>query len=147
MCRPEGHKESNWVVYRRVRTAASSPESPIITTNRKKSQMSGKVCTNSAGGKQDSAIYSTAAAPASNASDIIHTDRTVADEGCHRRIPLDVRANVVANCAVGFGPPLTDMVGLDDMGLEVELPPESTMENFCELAYRRPWVLFKNSIR
>jgi hypothetical protein len=88
--------------------------------------------------------YSTAAAPASSASDIIPTDSSVAGDGCHRRIPLDARAKVVANCAVGFGPPLTVIVGLDDMGLEVELPPESTMENFGELAYKPPWVLFRN---
>ena len=91
--------------------------------------------------------YSTAAAPASSASDIIITDSTVVGEGCHRRIPLDARANVVANCAVGFGPPLTVTVGLDDMGFTVELPPESTMENFCELAYMPPWVLFKNRMK
>ena len=88
--------------------------------------------------------YSTAAAPASNASNIIPTDSSVVGEGCHRRIPLDARANVVANCAVGFGPPLTVMVGLDGRGLTVELPPESTMENFGELAYKPPWVLFRN---
>ena len=88
--------------------------------------------------------YSTAAAPVSNASNIIPTDSSVVGEGCHRRIPLDARANVVANCAVGFGPPLTVTVGLDGRGLAVELPPESTMENFGELAYKPPWVLFRN---
>lgn len=91
--------------------------------------------------------YSTAAAPASNATDIIPTDSSVVGEGCHRRIPLDARANVVANCAVGFGPPLTVTVGLDESGLAVELPPESTMENFCEFAYRPPWVLFRNRMK
>jgi hypothetical protein len=91
--------------------------------------------------------YSTAAAPVSNASNIIPTESSVVGEGCHRRIPLDARANVVANCAVGFGPPLTLTVGLDDMGLAVELPPESTMENFGELAYKPPWVLFRNRIK
>ncbi len=119
----------------------------MVTPTEKKKPNERMLCINSAGGKQDSAIYSTAAAPASNASDIIHMDRSIAGEGCHRRIPLDARANVVAKCAVGFGPPLTDMVGLDDMGLTVELLPESTMENFCELAYRPPWVLFKNRIK
>lgn len=98
-------------------------------------------------GKQGCPSYSTAAAPASNANDIMPTDSSVAGEGCHRRIPLDARANVVANCAVGFGPPLTVIVGLDDMGLLVELPPESTMENLSELAYRPPWVLFRNSMK
>jgi len=92
-------------------------------------------------------FYNTAAAPVINASDIIHTDSSVAGDGCHMRIPLDARANVVANGAVGFGPPLTVMVGLDGKGLAEELPPEATMENFCELAYNPPWVLFTNSIK
>ena len=87
--------------------------------------------------------YSTAAAPTSNASDIKHPDSSVAGDGCHGRTPLFNRANVVANCAVGFGPPLIVTVGLDDMGLLVALP-ESTMENIWELAYMPPWVLFKN---
>jgi hypothetical protein len=34
-------------------------------------------------------------------------------------------------------------VGLDGKGLTVALP-ELPMENFCELAYMRPWVLFNN---
>ena len=68
-------------------------------------------------------------------------------EGCHRRMPLDARANVVAKFAVGFGPPLTVMVGLDGKGLVEELPPESTMENFSELAYKPPWVLFRNRMK
>ena len=91
--------------------------------------------------------YNSATAPASNSRDIIPTDSSVVGEGCHRRIPLDARANVVANCAVGFGPPLTDTVGLDGKGLAVELPPESAMENFGELAYRPPWVLFTNRMK
>ena len=91
--------------------------------------------------------YSTAAAPASNASDITPTDSSVVGDGCQRRMPLDARANVVANCAVGFGPPLTVTVGLDDKGLAVELPPELTMENFGELAYMPPWVLFRNRMK
>lgn len=99
------------------------------------------------GGSETVPFYSTAAAPASNASDIIPTDSSVVGEGCHRRIPLDARANVVANCAVGLGPPLTVTVGLDDKALAVELPPESTMENFGELAYMPPWVLFRNRMK
>lgn len=91
--------------------------------------------------------YSTAPAPASNASDIMPANSSVAGDGCHRRMPLDARANVVANCAVGFGPPLTVIVGLDGKGLVEELPPESTMENFSELAYKPPWVLFRNSMK
>jgi hypothetical protein len=91
--------------------------------------------------------YSTTTAPARNASDIIPTDSSVVGEGCHRRIPLDARANVVPNCAVGFGPPLTVTVGWDDKGLAVELPPESTMENFGELAYMPPCVLFRNRMK
>jgi hypothetical protein len=98
-------------------------------------------------GSNTLASYSTAAAPPSNASDIIPTDSSVVGEGCHKRIPLDARANVVANCAVGFGPPLTLTVGLDDNGLAVELPPESTTENFGELAYMPPWVLFRNRMK
>ena len=31
---------------------------------------------------------------------------------------------MVANCAVGFGPPLMNTVGLDDNSLVVELPSE-----------------------
>ena len=38
--------------------------------------------------------------------------RSVAGEGCHRHIPLDARANAMANCAVRFEPPLIDIVGL-----------------------------------
>jgi hypothetical protein len=104
-------------------------------------------CRRVLGGSKTMPSYSTTAAPVSNASDIIPTDSSVVGEGCHRRIPLDARANVVANCAVGFGPPLTLIVGLDDMGLVVELPPESTMENFSELAYMPPWVLFRNRMK
>ena len=53
-----------------------------------------------------------------------------------------VAGNVVANCAVGFGPPLTVTVGLDDKALTVELAePESTMENNGEVAYKTPCVL------
>ena len=54
---------------------------------------------------------------------------------------------MVPKRAVGFGPPLTVIVGLDGKGLAVELPPELTMENFCELAYKPPWVLFINSMK
>lgn len=86
--------------------------------------------------------YNTAAAPARNANDIKPADSSVMRDGCHGRIPLDARANVVANCAVGFGPPLTVTVGWDGKGLTVALPV-ATMENFCELAYMPPWVLFK----
>lgn len=99
------------------------------------------------GGSKTTPSYSTAVAPASNASDIIPTDSSVVGEGCHRRIPLDARANVVAKCAVGFGPPLTVTVGLDDIGLAEELPPELTTENFSELAYMPPWVLFRNRMK
>jgi len=104
-------------------------------------------CRRVLGGSKTVPSYSTTAAPPTNARDIIPTDSSVVGEGCHRRIPLDARANVVANCAVGFGPPLTDTVGLDDKGLAVELPPESTMENFGELAYMPPWVLFRNRMK
>jgi hypothetical protein len=104
-------------------------------------------CRRVRGGSKTVPPYSTTAAPASNANDIIPTESSVVGEGCHRRIPLDARANVVANCAVGFGPPLTLIVGLDGKGLVVELAPESTMENFGELANKPPWVLFRNSIK
>jgi hypothetical protein len=87
--------------------------------------------------------YSTAAAPARNAKDIKPADSSVVRDGCHACTLFDARANVVANWAVGFGPPLTVTVGLDGMGLTVALPV-ATMENFCELAYMPPWVLFKN---
>ena len=51
-------------------------------------------------------------------------------------------ANVVANCAVGFGPPLTVTVGLDGKAwLVALLEPESTMENNGEVAYKTPCVL------
>jgi hypothetical protein len=86
--------------------------------------------------------YSTAAAPARNANDIKPADSSVVRDGCHACIPL-TRANVVANWAVGFGPPLTVTVGWVGKGLTVALPV-ATMENFCELAYMPPWVLFKN---
>lgn len=86
--------------------------------------------------------YSTAAAPARNANDIKHADRSVVRDGCHACTPLDARANVVANWTVGFGPPLTVTVGWDGKGLTVALPV-AAMENFCELAYMPPWVLFK----
>jgi hypothetical protein len=90
--------------------------------------------------------YSTAAAPVSNASVIKPTDTSVAGDGRHSCTALDDTGNVVPNCAVGFGPPLTVIVGLDGKGLAVALP-ELTMENFCELAYRPPWVLFTNRMK
>jgi len=74
--------------------------------------------------------YSTAAAPASNASDNNPADSSVADDGRHGRAPLDDTANVVANCSVGFGVPLTVTVGLDGNGWGVvELLVPLTMEN------------------
>jgi hypothetical protein len=86
-------------------------------------------------------LHSTAAAPVSNASDIRPADSNVAGDGRHGRTPLVDWANVVANCAVGFGPPLTVTVGLDGKGWEVELLElELAMENLLERPYMTPWV-------
>lgn len=66
----------------------------------------------------------------SNATDIKLANSSTAGDGRHGRTPLDEPANVVANCAVGFGPPLTVTVGADAKGLAVELPdPELAIEN------------------
>lgn len=149
MCRPEGQKESNWVVYRRVQSElqASSPRSPIITPPEKKPKerkgMYRYIPASTSVRGETLPSYNTNAAPARNANDIKPVDSSVARDGCHGCIPLDASANVVANCAVGFGPPLIVTVGLDGTGLTVALP-EATMENFCELAYMPPWVLFRN---
>ena len=149
MCRPEGQKESIWVVYRRVQSElqASSPRSPNnYTTEKKPKERKGmyRYIPASTGVRGKTLpSYNTNAAPARNANDIKPADNSVARDGCHGCIPLDARANVVANCAVGFGPPLIVTVGLDGKGLTVALPV-ATMENFCELAYKPPWVLFMN---
>jgi len=85
--------------------------------------------------------HSTAAAPVSNASDITPADNNVAGDGRHGLTPLADWANVVANCAVGFGPPLTVTVGLDGKGWEVELPElELVTVNILERPYMTPWV-------
>jgi hypothetical protein len=127
---------------------ASSPKSPIITPpERKPKGRNGMYCIYTClDGRETSPSYSTAAAPVSNASDIIPTDTSVADDGRHSCTALDETGSVVPNCAVGFGPPLTVIVAWDGKGLAVALP-ESTMENFCELAYRPPWVLFTNRMK
>jgi hypothetical protein len=68
-------------------------------------------------------------------------ESSAAGEGRQGETPL-AAGNVVTNCAVGFGPPLTVTVGLDAKGLTVEFPePESTMENNGEVAYKTPCVL------
>lgn len=146
---PVGHKEGNWVVYRRVQIASFKPQKSnnYTTRNKKPKGMNGMYiyipASTGAGGGEVLPSYSTAAAPASNANDIKPADTNVAGDGCHGRTPLFNRANVVANGSVGFGPPLAVTVGLDGKGLTVALP-ELPMENFCELAYMRPWVLFNN---
>ena len=56
--------------------------------------------------------YNTAAVPASSANTIKPADSSAVGVGRQARTPLD-SAKVVANCAVGFGPPLTVTVGFD----------------------------------
>jgi hypothetical protein len=91
--------------------------------------------------KRSSPPYSTAAAPASSANDIKLAESRVAGDGRQGCTPL-AAANVVANCAVGFGPPLMVTVGLDGKAWsEALLEPEATMENNGEVAYRTPCVL------
>lgn len=88
--------------------------------------------------------YNTAAAPANIASETKPAESTAAGFGRHARTPPDEDPKVAANCAVGFGPPLTVTVGLEVMGgMEELLEPESTMENACEVAYMMPCVLLR----
>jgi hypothetical protein len=64
--------------------------------------------------------YKTAAAPASNANAIKQVESSAVGVGRQASTPL-VAGNVVANCAVGFAPPLTVTVGLDAKCWLVEL--------------------------